>query len=283
MNHLALCQINRPFHTCRPSAFTSPSSFPDHYTTLSVAAHASAPEIKKSFFALSKKYHPDRTRSLPSDQAEASANKFLEISEAYDVLSNQSKREKYDRERVAHLGPPPAGGSGFGGGTGSGDSSFNPGGRRASGLSRRRSQFRGPPPSFYRNGGWGGSGTKRQQAHAEGRQWSPDGRNAAGKAGGSASENQKNHAEEDGAWPFATDPNDVPHFDRRSHYRSQSSVEHQLSQGRARRRRKLWENAQEGMIYAEEGSGLEMKNFFLVGGIVAVGLAGPLLFLASSK
>ncbi|WP_036481560.1 DnaJ C-terminal domain-containing protein [Myxosarcina sp. GI1] len=68
------------------------AEFKDYYAVLGVSKTASSSEIKKKFRQLALKYHPDRN---PGDrQAE---NKFKEISEAYEVLSDEDKRTKYDR------------------------------------------------------------------------------------------------------------------------------------------------------------------------------------------
>lgn len=64
----------------------------DYYKLLGVSRTASGDEIKKAYRKLAMKYHPDRN---PDDkQAEA---KFKEVSEAYEVLSDSSKRQQYDR------------------------------------------------------------------------------------------------------------------------------------------------------------------------------------------
>lgn len=64
----------------------------DYYEVLGVAKDASADEIKKAYRKLAMKYHPDRN---PGD--EKAAEMFKEASEAYEVLSNAEKRERYDR------------------------------------------------------------------------------------------------------------------------------------------------------------------------------------------
>src|SRR3712207_3579460 len=68
------------------------TDFKDYYTILGVSKTANADEIKKSFRRLARKYHPDMN---PGDkQAEA---RFQEVSEAYEVLSDPEKRQKYDQ------------------------------------------------------------------------------------------------------------------------------------------------------------------------------------------
>jgi len=66
--------------------------FKDYYKTLGVNRDASADEIKKAFRKLARKYHPDIN---PGDQTAES--KFKEINEAYEVLSDTAKRQKYDQ------------------------------------------------------------------------------------------------------------------------------------------------------------------------------------------
>jgi curved DNA-binding protein len=66
--------------------------YKDYYRTLQVDKKASAKEIKKSFRKLARKYHPDVN---PDDKS--AENKFKEINEAYEVLSDPDKRDKYDR------------------------------------------------------------------------------------------------------------------------------------------------------------------------------------------
>lgn len=85
----------------------------DYYNTLGIAKSANADEIKKAYRKLALKYHPDKN---PGD-AEAE-KKFKEISEAYEVLSDENKRRMYDQfgkegVRGAGMGGGSRGGAGF--------------------------------------------------------------------------------------------------------------------------------------------------------------------------
>lgn len=64
----------------------------DYYEILGVAKTATADEIKSAYRKLAMKYHPDRNPDNP-----AAKEKFTEISEAYEVLSNPEKRQRYDQ------------------------------------------------------------------------------------------------------------------------------------------------------------------------------------------
>lgn len=65
--------------------------FKDYYKTLGVSKNASQDEIKKAYKKLILKYHPDKN---PGDKE--AENKFKEVGEAYEVLSDPEKRKKYD-------------------------------------------------------------------------------------------------------------------------------------------------------------------------------------------
>ena len=77
----------------------------DYYEVLEVSKGASQEEIKKAYRKLAIKYHPDKN---PDDHT--AEDKFKEAAEAYEVLSNQEKKARYDR--FGHQGM----GGGFGGG-----------------------------------------------------------------------------------------------------------------------------------------------------------------------
>ncbi|MBK0401739.1 molecular chaperone DnaJ [Adhaeribacter sp. BT258] len=79
----------------------------DYYDVLGVSREASAEEIKKAYRKIAIKYHPDKN---PDDHT--AEDKFKEAAEAYEILSNQEKKARYDR--FGHQGM--NGGGGFGGG-----------------------------------------------------------------------------------------------------------------------------------------------------------------------
>ena len=81
----------------------------DYYEVLGVSKSADATEIKKAYRKLALKYHPDKN---PGDKE--AEEKFKEAAEAYEVLSNEEKRRRYDQ--FGHAGVGGAGQGGFGGG-----------------------------------------------------------------------------------------------------------------------------------------------------------------------
>lgn len=66
----------------------------DYYKILEVSENADILKIKKQYRKLAMKYHPDRNAG-----DERAAKKFREITEAYEVLSNEEKRKEYDYKR----------------------------------------------------------------------------------------------------------------------------------------------------------------------------------------
>ncbi|KAJ9642463.1 hypothetical protein H2199_004844 [Coniosporium tulheliwenetii] len=231
----------------------------NHYETLGLPQTASAADIKRQFYTLSKQHHPDHNPNDPT-----ASTRFVQISEAYHVLGVAEKRAKYDeslRPRSRHHDAPHHG-----------SYSSHAGSRPASGLSRRRTQFRGPPPSFYRSGGYGTHGAKRRE-HAPG----------FGGGGGDAGAGQTSHASAEGAAAGGTGgfgpgqehpgargyDNDIPYWDREGHRRTQEGVESRLQ--RLRR-------ARSGLGEDGAGGASMLFNFFLLSGIVGLVVSLPGLF-----
>ncbi|XP_002138555.2 protein tumorous imaginal discs, mitochondrial isoform X1 [Drosophila pseudoobscura] len=106
-------------HTVRSFYTSSRMLAKDYYTTLGVAKNANGKDIKKAYYQLAKKYHPDTNKEDPD-----AGRKFQEVSEAYEVLSDDQKRREYDTygqtaENMSRQG------GGFGGG-GGGAGPFGP-------------------------------------------------------------------------------------------------------------------------------------------------------------
>lgn len=92
----------------------------DFYEVLGVDKSASSDEIKKAYRKLAMKWHPDKFSTSPEAEKKEAEEKFIEISNAYDVLSDPEKRQKYDQfgPSMGPQGFPGGGAGGYGGGFG---------------------------------------------------------------------------------------------------------------------------------------------------------------------
>ncbi|MEO9483425.1 MAG: molecular chaperone DnaJ [Ekhidna sp.] len=118
----------------------------DYYEILGVDRSASKDEMKKAYRKIAIKYHPDKN---PDDKS--AEDKFKEAAEAYEVLSNDEKRQRYDQ--FGHQGVGGAGG-GFGGGNMNMDDIFSQFGDIFGGGGS-------PFESFFGGGGRGGRRTRK--------------------------------------------------------------------------------------------------------------------------
>ncbi|HAO68294.1 MAG TPA: septum site-determining protein MinC, partial [Verrucomicrobiales bacterium] len=90
--------------------------YKDYYKSLGVSKRASADDIRKAFRKLAREYHPDVSGNKPGAE-----DKFKEINEAYEVIGDPDKRQKYDSlgsnwQQGAGFRPPPGWQGGGGGG-----------------------------------------------------------------------------------------------------------------------------------------------------------------------
>ena len=127
----------------------------DYYKTLGVARGASADEIKKAYRKMALKFHPDKNHSAGAEE------KFKEIAEAYDVLSDEKKRSIFDQFGEEGLKGRPMdddnGGAGFSAGGFGGGPGFSGGSYTFQGDPRELfAQFFGGEGGF--GGGSGGLG-----------------------------------------------------------------------------------------------------------------------------
>lgn len=107
---------NRSFH----GSSYHPKQSPDYYQTLGIQKTADAKEIKKAYYDLAKKYHPDANK----DDTEGALTKFQDVQKAYEVLKDPSTKQMYDQ--VGHSGFESTGNGGGGGGGGNPFGSGNP-------------------------------------------------------------------------------------------------------------------------------------------------------------
>ncbi|KAI3764808.1 hypothetical protein L2E82_14824 [Cichorium intybus] len=84
--------INAYYGNTRSIHGTSHMASKDYYDTLGVNKNATASEIKKAYYGLAKKWHPDANKDDPEAET-----RFQEVSKAYEVLKDEEKRAQYDQ------------------------------------------------------------------------------------------------------------------------------------------------------------------------------------------
>lgn len=258
--------------------------------------------LDSQFYLLSKRHHPDHNRDDP-----AASDRFIRINEAYHVLSTPDRRTKYDRDLARHRPWPansasPTSYSGTATGSGGGrrrhgsyasSSASGPaGGRPASGLSKRRTQFRGPPPSFYSAGAWGVHGAKRAAyapgaATGAGTSSSNRGEGSAAHAGGrnrgprrgNNPDSAHNHAFGTGSASgsasgagAASSYNDADlwYWDKEGHFRTQHSVEQHIRRNSSDRPEHKYEPGRPSD---------PAVNFLMVSGVLGLAIGIPAYYI----
>ncbi|PVI07824.1 DnaJ-domain-containing protein, partial [Periconia macrospinosa] len=235
------------FHTS--SNLRSDASSPNHYDALQLGPTASAAEIKRQFYSLSKTHHPDRNPNDPT-----ATTRFVAISEAYHTLSVPEKRAQYDAQLSQAQGSKRWSNVWRGAGEQShsqGSYSSFAGSRPASGLNKKRSTFRGPPPSFYKSGGYGRHGTKRaeyaQYQHETKAEKDADPESYGGFAG--FGPGQTRHGQQ------------VPHFNDRRHQQTHDQINEHIQ---ARRKK-----TRPPERYDEDQTG-QVTYFFMITGALGI-------------
>ncbi|KAF1849861.1 DnaJ-domain-containing protein [Cucurbitaria berberidis CBS 394.84] len=222
---------------------------PNHYETLQLTSAASAADVKRQFYTLSKKHHPDRNPDDPT-----ASTRFVAISEAYHVLSIPEKRAQYDAQLQQSQSKSRWEWNGSSYPQGS-HSSASFGARPASGLNKKRSTFRGPPPSFFKAGGYGQHGAKRAEYAYHGATEGHEGNKQA---------RQESYGEWGGFGPGQQrQGHEVPHFDDRRHKEMHDNVNNHIYARRHRTQRRVH-------VEEEFNRGGMLANFLMVSGIIGM-------------
>jgi curved DNA-binding protein CbpA len=223
---------------------------PTHYELLGVDPSIAPTDLKKRFYTLSREHHPDLHPTDPT-----AVQRFQRISESYSILSNAEKRAKYDREVLPRLHSirNDANSSAQRSGTYAGS-------RAPTGLSKRRSAFKGPPPSYFRHGN--NSTFEAEQARRQ---------RDASQSSSSSNPNPEDHEYNASHYPGAFHPeSSAPiDFDARPVYKTQTAED-------ARRNARRAAAMAEAQMAAEERSDFAarfvMVSCVLVGGLTISGL-----------
>ncbi|KAI8973038.1 hypothetical protein BDB01DRAFT_839078 [Pilobolus umbonatus] len=151
MNRFVLGSFPSIYNQQRCIHATAPTSAAkkDPYDVLGVKKDASSSDIKKAYYGLAKKYHPDTNKDKDARE------KFVQIQEAYEILSDDQKRQQYDQ--FGHGFDGAAGGDGGGGFPGGFPGGFNP--------NDIFSQFFGG--GFRGGSGFGGGDPYQRPVHGE--------------------------------------------------------------------------------------------------------------------
>ncbi|KAJ5787254.1 hypothetical protein N7457_002244 [Penicillium paradoxum] len=237
----------RPTISCFSTSNPLQAKEQNFYEILDIPTTATPAEIKKKFYALSMRHHPDRNRTDPD-----ASQRFARISAAYNVLGNASKRATYDRDHGFHHAHTSSS-QGLSHKHPMGSHSSYAGSRPASGLSKRRTAFYGPPPSFYEQGRYGGTGRQEQGF-------------AAGFSAGSAKHDPKYDPED---WEGFIRRNPLNHFNARGHFRTQAAED---KRRRERRTREGKRRIDEGWVDPEPSKDRTVGRFFICSGILMLTL-----------
>jgi DnaJ-class molecular chaperone len=158
-NAISSVQAKRQSTRNKPDNNNSNKKPQDYYTILGVSKTATEKQLKKAYRKLALQWHPDKN----PDNVKVATDKFAEISEAYEVLSDPEKRRIYDQTGSipGQNGVPPNGaaGGGFPNSGGSGFHFRNTGGfQRQDPFDMFRNMFGGDDSSSFGGGGGGFGG-----------------------------------------------------------------------------------------------------------------------------
>ena len=130
----------------------------DPYSTLGIARNASEKDIKSAYRTLAKELHPDRNKDNPN-----AAERFSQVTNAYDLLSDKDKRAQFDRGEIDGDGNPANPFAGMGGGGG-----FRPNGGQRGYRTEDFQGFGGRGPRGGAGGPFGGAQQQRRQPPQKG-------------------------------------------------------------------------------------------------------------------